>query len=209
MVRRTREDALKNKGKILKVAKDLFCNAGYDRTNLCDIAKAAGVTRGAVYWHFSNKDALFMELWISLCNTSSYKKLVDKSKIINENNLENLKLWISGLVNVLNDKQFISMLRLVYGMIMGLQGTKRIRNQLMEFNSSLRAITHKFISNAVENGELSKEVNIEAASNYIHATLDGYIHQKIFHNNDDFVKYHSVIADTLIKNILIFKKECV
>ena len=101
------------------------------------------------------------------------------------------------------------MLRLVYGMIMGLQGTKRIRNQLMEFNSSLRAITHKFISNAVENGELSKEVNIEAASNYIHATLDGYIHQKIFHNNDDFVKYHSVIADTLIKNILIFKKECV
>ena len=28
-------------------------------TSLEDIAKAAGVTRGAIYWHFKNKSELF------------------------------------------------------------------------------------------------------------------------------------------------------
>lgn len=33
------------------------------RTSLATIAKAAGVTRGAIYWHFKNKSDLFNEIW--------------------------------------------------------------------------------------------------------------------------------------------------
>ncbi|MCH3846997.1 multidrug efflux transporter transcriptional repressor AcrR, partial [Campylobacter jejuni] len=32
-------------------------------TSLAEIAKAAGVTRGAIYWHFKNKSDLFSEIW--------------------------------------------------------------------------------------------------------------------------------------------------
>jgi TetR/AcrR family transcriptional repressor of acrEF/envCD operon len=32
-------------------------------TTLTDIADAAGVTRGAVYWHFASKTELFNEMW--------------------------------------------------------------------------------------------------------------------------------------------------
>lgn len=48
--------------KIKKCAKEEFLKKGYQNANLRDIAKNAGVTTGALYRHFKNKDALFYEL---------------------------------------------------------------------------------------------------------------------------------------------------
>ena len=45
MVRKTREEALKTKLKIMDVAKQLFCEKGYEKTNLSDIADVAGARR--------------------------------------------------------------------------------------------------------------------------------------------------------------------
>lgn len=40
-----------------------FRSKAYHHTSLATIAKAAGVTRGAIYWHFKNKSDLFNEIW--------------------------------------------------------------------------------------------------------------------------------------------------
>ena len=55
MVRRTKEEALETRSKILEAAEQAFYERGVARTTLADIATLAGVTRGAIYWHFSNK----------------------------------------------------------------------------------------------------------------------------------------------------------
>jgi TetR/AcrR family acrAB operon transcriptional repressor len=59
MVRRTKEDALATRNSILDAAERLFERQGVSRTTLNDIAKAAEVTRGAIYWHFKDKADLF------------------------------------------------------------------------------------------------------------------------------------------------------
>ncbi|CAN5384657.1 TetR family transcriptional regulator [soil metagenome] len=59
MARRTKEDALATRDNILDVAEQLFVTQGVSRTTLQHIASAAGVTRGAIYWHFDDKAALF------------------------------------------------------------------------------------------------------------------------------------------------------
>jgi TetR/AcrR family acrAB operon transcriptional repressor len=59
MARRTKEDALVTRGSILDAAEILFARQGVSRTTLQHIASAAGVTRGAIYWHFEDKAALF------------------------------------------------------------------------------------------------------------------------------------------------------
>ena len=56
MARRTKEDALETREAILDAAEDCFLEQGLSRTGLEAIAARAGVTRGAVYWHFKNKD---------------------------------------------------------------------------------------------------------------------------------------------------------
>lgn len=59
MARRTKEDALATREALLDAAELEFEQRGVSRTSLSDIAKAAGVTRGAVYWHFKDKADLF------------------------------------------------------------------------------------------------------------------------------------------------------
>ncbi|MDR3300031.1 MAG: TetR family transcriptional regulator [Candidatus Accumulibacter sp.] len=59
MVRKTREEALVTRNAILDAAETVFQEHGVSRTSLAEVAVAAGVTRGAVYWHFTNKAALF------------------------------------------------------------------------------------------------------------------------------------------------------
>jgi AcrR family transcriptional regulator len=65
-MRKTKEEAQKTKETILMAALDCFSDKGYFNTSLDDIAKAAAVTRGAVYWHFSNKPEIFDALHDSL-----------------------------------------------------------------------------------------------------------------------------------------------
>lgn len=61
-MRRTKEQAELTRGAILASAEVLFLERGVAHTSLEHIAKHAGVTRGAVYWHFQNKAHLFHEM---------------------------------------------------------------------------------------------------------------------------------------------------
>ena len=50
--------------RILDAASDLFVRYGYDKTTVSDIARQAGVSKGAIYLHFQSKDALLEGLII-------------------------------------------------------------------------------------------------------------------------------------------------
>ncbi len=59
MARSTKEEALETRNRILDAAEDVFYARGLAQTSLADVAIAADVTRGAIYWHFKNKSDLF------------------------------------------------------------------------------------------------------------------------------------------------------
>ena len=59
MVRRTKEEAQATRSHILDTAERVFEQHGVSGTSLHEIAKAAGLTRGAIYWHFKDKADLF------------------------------------------------------------------------------------------------------------------------------------------------------
>jgi len=59
MVRKTKEDAAITRLRIIDAAREVFLTRGVSRTTIEQIAAQANLTRGAVYWHFSNKTELF------------------------------------------------------------------------------------------------------------------------------------------------------
>lgn len=59
MARRTKEDAASTREQLLDAAERVFRERGVAHTSLAEVAAAAGVTRGALYWHFRDKSDLF------------------------------------------------------------------------------------------------------------------------------------------------------
>ncbi|PFF96494.1 acrEF/envCD operon transcriptional regulator [Escherichia albertii] len=64
MAKRTKAEALKTRQELIETAIVQFAQHGVSKTTLNDIADAAKVTRGAIYWHFENKTQLLNEMWL-------------------------------------------------------------------------------------------------------------------------------------------------
>src|SRR5262245_22594995 len=59
MARRTKMEAAATREKLLDAAAGVFREHGVAHSTLAEVAAAAGMTRGAVYWHFRDKAHLF------------------------------------------------------------------------------------------------------------------------------------------------------
>ena len=61
-MRRTKEEAEQTRQDIFEAGLRVFSEKGFAAATMSDVAKEAGTTRGAIYWHFRNKDAFFQEI---------------------------------------------------------------------------------------------------------------------------------------------------
>lgn len=62
MPRQSRDKTQETREKVLRAALDVFSAKGFSSSTLEDIARHIGMTRGAVYWHFRNKQDLLLAL---------------------------------------------------------------------------------------------------------------------------------------------------
>ncbi len=65
-MKRTKEESERTREELLNSAVQIFSEKGVARATLNEIARGAGVTRGAVYWHFQNKVEMFDALHESM-----------------------------------------------------------------------------------------------------------------------------------------------
>jgi len=61
-LRRTKKESERTRQDILAAARKVFARQGVTRTTFEEIAASAGVTRGAIYWHFADKTELFFAM---------------------------------------------------------------------------------------------------------------------------------------------------
>ena len=61
-MRRTKKESERTRQDILAAARKVFARQGVTRTTFEEIAASAGVTRGAIYWHFADKTELFFAM---------------------------------------------------------------------------------------------------------------------------------------------------
>lgn len=59
---RTPKDPESTRGRILDAALDIFSNKGYHDASVDEIVEQSGTSKGSVYFHFPNKQRLFLSL---------------------------------------------------------------------------------------------------------------------------------------------------
>lgn len=81
MPRLTREESKRRtRARLLEAAKALFKENGYSATSLEQIAEAVGVTKGAIYGHFANKEELLLAA-IEESTTPDYAAQLNDSRL--------------------------------------------------------------------------------------------------------------------------------
>ncbi len=95
------------KNTILSVSYKAFFEKGFHETSIREISKKAGITSGALYRHFTNKEAILsaiidphIQYWWKVCNKQleifedNLKKLKDNSISLNELDMGNHNIFI-------------------------------------------------------------------------------------------------------------------
>jgi AcrR family transcriptional regulator len=98
--RTSRADAkAATRGKLLEAAREVFLAVGYQGATLDSIASKAGFTKGAVYWHFPNKQALFLALVAASIddNLHQLESMVEQLAGDPVSLQETLSQWIDGI----------------------------------------------------------------------------------------------------------------
>ena len=175
MARKTKEEAQATRSTIMSMALELFCRQGLARTSLTDIAKAAGVTRGAIYWHFKDKEELFAALWQELCLPLSH--LVAASIDSEEADpLGKLQLFlVTVLRSVAGSQVHQQMFTILFNL--GAQSSEllKLHAQMTQLHSEYLADLSQALQNAIRRGQLPSEINLQRAVTLLHCSLDGFI----------------------------------
>jgi AcrR family transcriptional regulator len=93
-LKRTKEEAEQTKRKLINIALNELIKHGSESITLESIAAKAGVTRGAIYWHFNNKEDLLDNL-IKMKDADSLE-LMENILKSNKPPMKKLELLISG-----------------------------------------------------------------------------------------------------------------
>jgi TetR/AcrR family acrAB operon transcriptional repressor len=177
MVRRTKEEAQETRSQILEAAEKAFFERGVARTTLADIATLAGVTRGAIYWHFSNKADLVQAMLDTLHEPLEEMARASES----ENELDPLgcmrKLLIHLFQQVAMDPKTRRINEILFHKCEFTDEMCDLRQQRRTVNLDCNVRIALALSNAVNRGQLPENLDAARAAISLHAYIDGILYQ--------------------------------
>jgi TetR/AcrR family acrAB operon transcriptional repressor len=202
MARRTKEDALATRDSILDAAEQLFVKQGVSGTTLQHIATAAGVTRGAIYWHFLDKGAMFNAMMERVKMPLESAMLLfdqanpaDPIEVLRESMMRVLRMTVE---DPMARRVFeIATLKMEFTDELNAARERRKQNQ-----SSWMARTETRIREGVANGQLKPGVDPYAVALGLWAIMDGLLRAWLLDPQEfDLVKLGAQIVDTHLESL--------
>ncbi len=175
MVRKTKEVAQETRRAILDAAEIVFQEHGVSHTSLAEIAKAAGVTRGAVYWHFANKAALFHALTQRVVGPLE-ERLAEMQSLEQGNPVDRLRdLTLYFIDLMVNDPRYFRILEISWHKCEYVGEMAAIRDTHLECGSRFLAISEEGFRLAQQRGFLPSTLDPRCAAMGLIAVVDGLV----------------------------------
>ena len=177
MVRRTKEEALETRQQILEAAEKAFHARGVARTTLADIAKLAGVTRGAIYWHFSNKADLVQAMLDTLHEPLAEMTRASESKDEMDPLGSMRELLIHLLHQVATNPKTLRINEVFFHKCELIDGTFNLAQQRQAASLDYNVRIAQGLNNAKNRGQLPEDLDTVRAAISLHAYIDGILNK--------------------------------
>ena len=189
-----------------------FSKHDYERSSLDEIAQALGVTKGAIYHHFKNKDELFKEA-VQMLFSFLIEFMVDALKRVTtfEEYLKNM-FKIDDLVGEMGEATGIASTLGDYEniMYMFLTGIKKFPELKEELSDIYKRFINELIvimNRAAFAGEIRKDADFEAIAYQITAYYEGTILLGSITGNMQFTGLGPRVCEEIWKGLALNNEE--
>lgn len=199
MVRRTKEEAQQTRESLIAVAERLFLEKGVAKTSLVDIAKEAGVTRGAIYWHFEDKDSLFCAMHEQV--KLPFDLMIEEA-IAKDDPVEGLRqMTIKSLQNIVDDERSRNVFKiLMFQCYQQIDNGEKPREQ--ECRSNVLQKLEKILIKIDKMGKLNPALTPSEAAHFLHSFISGTFSDYVRHPDEyDLVKMAPIFVDSFFKGL--------
>ncbi|ATQ75704.1 TetR family transcriptional regulator [Massilia violaceinigra] len=201
MVRRTKEDALATRDSIMDAAEQLFIEQGVSGTSLQHIASAAGVTRGAIYWHFEDKGALFNAM-MERATMPLESAMQTLECAVGSDPLGHLRSYALSVFDLtINDPKArrvfeIATLKLEY-----VGELSAIRERRMQHREQFLASAERIVKEGVAHGRLKDTVKPQAAALGLFILIEGLVRGWLIMPDFNLEQLGAEIVDTHLDSL--------
>lgn len=157
---RITKDPEERKQEILDTSMEIFCEKGYDKTSISDIAKKMGVAQGLCYRYFKSKEEIFnsaIEHYADMQAAQMKKVLFDNSS--------SLKTKLKRKMNFIDfEKNDINYYKVFHG-----KDSEKIHNQLlMKVSEKMYPAVCNVLREEIEEGNINlKFSDLETVASFI------------------------------------------
>lgn len=175
MARRTKEEAQETRNRILDTAEKVFLKKGVSRTSLDDIARAAHVTRGAIYWHFKNKADLFDAMMQRVSLPMEQMTARAGADHLDDPLAEVRRCALTVLERLTTDAQCQRVFEISCHKVEYVDEMEQLRERHVECRADCLAQLERGLRNAVKKRQLPGATNTRYAAIGLYALVDGLI----------------------------------
>ena len=177
MARRTKTEAEATRQKLLDAAADVFRERGVAHSTLAEVAAAAGVTRGAVYWHFRDKAHLFD----ALCEREQLPMeamLACAGEVRQKDPLGALRaLAVDGLTRLATNARTQAVFDVIFHKCEFAAEFASVAGRRHETETGCLANVERLLKQAVDIGQLPANCDTELAARCLNAYMVGVMHE--------------------------------
>jgi len=177
MARRTKEEAQATRERLLDAAETIFRDRGVTRTSLAEVATAAGMTRGAVYWHFKDKADLFR----AMCDraTLPLDTMFERAgETLERDPLGTLRtLSIGALQSLATDPRAQNVFEIVFHKSELVDDLAGIATTQARERGTCLAQIEEIVRQSAALGQLPADVDPHLATQGLHALMVGIMHE--------------------------------
>ncbi len=161
---------------LLRAAEEVFAEKGVDGAKVEDIARAAGISKGAFYLHFESKEALLRQVVESFLGRMSAQFKLDEANPESPEAL--LSLW---LARDIESFEFLWQSRAILGILETCAGDYRYLMDAFHTECSNTAV--KWIALLKENELVRKDVDAEVTALLMHGAYSELVRRLLTHRS--------------------------
>lgn len=154
-----KEQGEKTKLELIKLARKLFSQNGYNNTRFDEVAKLKGLTTGALYHHFKNKKDLFEKV-VTYC-AIEISQIVFEQAEKSGSNVEGIINGCLAYIEAVISPKYKNIMLVDSISVLGWKRWKEIDEETSE-----RGLAHA-VESAQKSGEISKVVSYKVVARFI------------------------------------------